>query len=124
MASEKVGHDSLSAQLFTQKIYRQYSHRILDILSPLHEAAGDLASFTSQEPGVSDWVIVLREWLEDGICNLAVKNPSAMLKPRLMASALDIEHRPDGQKGSILHRVHALWRAIELTSMENSSPYF
>ncbi len=28
-----------------------------------------------------------------------------MLKTLLMASALDIEHRPDGRKGSIIHRV-------------------
>jgi hypothetical protein len=79
--------------------------RIFEILFPLHEAAGNLASFTSRESGVSDGITVLREWLQDSICILDVKNPSAMLKKLLMASALDIEHRPDGRKGNILHRV-------------------
>jgi hypothetical protein len=79
--------------------------RIFDVLFPLHDAAGNLANFTSREPGVSDGVIVLREWLQDSIYNLNVKYPSVMLKTLLMASAVDIEHRPDGRKGSILHRV-------------------
>ena len=79
--------------------------RIFEILFPLHEAAGNLASFTSREPGVSEGIIVLREWLQDSICNLDVRNPSAMLKTLLMASALDIERRPDGRKDSILRRV-------------------
>jgi hypothetical protein len=79
--------------------------RIFEILFPLHEAAGNLASFTSRESGASNGIIVLREWLQDSICNLDVKNPSAMLKTLLMASALDIDHRPDGRKGSILRRV-------------------
>ena len=78
---------------------------IFEILFPLHDAAGNLASFTSQESGVSAGIIVLREWLQDSIANLDVKNPSAMLKTLLMASVLDIEHRPDGRKGSILHRI-------------------
>jgi hypothetical protein len=79
--------------------------RIFEILFPLHEAAGNLASFTSREPGVSNGIIVLREWLQDSICDLNVRNPSAMLKTLLMASALDIEHRPNGREGSILRRV-------------------
>ena len=79
--------------------------RIFEILFPLHEAAGNLASFTSREPGVSDGIIVLREWLQDSICNLDVRNPSVMLKTLLMASALDIERRPDVQKDNILRRV-------------------
>lgn len=49
--------------------------------------------------------MVLREWLQDSICNLDVRNPSAMLKTLLMASAIDIGHRPDGRKGSILRRM-------------------
>jgi hypothetical protein len=79
--------------------------RIFEVLFPLHDAAGNLANFTSRELGVSDGVIVLREWLQDSTYNLDVKNPSTMLKTFLMASAIDIEHRPDGRKGSILHRV-------------------
>ena len=91
--------------LFTQRARSQYLRRIFEILFPLHEAAGNLASFTSREPGVLNGIAVLREWLQDSTCNLDVKNPSAMLKTLLMASALDIEHRPDGRKGSILNRV-------------------
>jgi hypothetical protein len=79
--------------------------RIFDILFPLHEAAGNLASFTSREPGISDGITVLREWLQESIWNLDVNNPSNMLKTLLMASALDIEHRPDGRQGTILRRV-------------------
>jgi len=90
--------------LFTQKPCSKYLGRIFEILFPLHEAAGNLASFTSREPGVSVGIIVLREWLKDSTCDLNVRNPSAMLKTLLMASALDIEHRPDGRKGSILRR--------------------
>ena len=79
--------------------------RIFEILFPLHDAAGNLASFTSREPGVSEGLTVLRGWLQDSICDLDVKNPSAMLKTLLMASALDIKRRPNGRKFSILHRV-------------------
>ena len=64
-----------------------------------------MASFTSQEPGVSDGIIVLRRWLRDSIYYLPVGDLPAMLKTLLMASALDIKHRPDGRKGRILHYV-------------------
>ena len=91
---------------FTQRARSHYLRRIFEILFPLHEAAGNLASFTSRERGgVSDGIIILREWLQDSICNLDVRNPSAMLKTLLMASAIDIGHRPDVRKGSILRRV-------------------
>ena len=98
--------------------------RIFDILFPLHEAAGNLASFTSQEPGVSDGVIVLREWLQDSTWNLDVKNPSAMLKTLLMTSALDIEHRPDGRKGSIIHRVPRTVDGYRFDVYGNQQPLF
>jgi len=68
------------------------------MLFPLHDAAGNLASFTSRESGVSEGVIVLREWLQDSICDLNVRNPSAMLK--------------------------TLLRDIELMSMESDSRSF
>jgi len=90
---------------FYSEDHSQCLRRIFEILFPLHDAAGNPASFTSRESGVSEGIIVLREWLQDSICNLDVKNPSAMLKTLLMSSVLDIEHRPDGRQGSILRRV-------------------
>ena len=95
--------------------------RIFDILFPQHEAAGNLASFTNREPGVSDGILILREWLTS---NLHVKNPSAMLKTLLMTSALDIEHPPDGRKGSILQRLPHTADSYRVDDKGNRQPLF
>ena len=109
---------------FTQKTHSPYLGRIFTILFPSQEAAGNLASFTSREPGVSNGIIVLREWLQDSICDLHVRNPSAMLKTLLMASALGIEHRPDGWKGSILCHVPQTVDGYRVDSEGTEQPLF
>ena len=98
--------------------------RIFEILFPLHEAVGNLAGFTSRAPSVSDGIIVLREWVQDSICNLHVKNPSVMLKTLLIASALDIKHRADGRIDSILRRVPRTADGYRFDGEGNRQPLF
>ena len=47
-----------------------------------------------------------------------------MLKTLLIASALDIEHRPDGRKGSILHRVPRGWDGYRFDGEGKQQPLF
>lgn len=80
-----------------------YLNRIFEILFPVHDASGNLVTFT--ESGVSEGVIVLRQWVQDRTVHLDVKNPTAMLRMLIMASTLDIYRTPDLRRGNTIRRL-------------------
>jgi hypothetical protein len=78
--------------------------RIFEIIFPLNEASGNLITFTS-DSGLSEGVIVLRQWVQDRTVHLDVKNPTAMLRMLIMASTLDIYRPPDLRRGRTINRL-------------------
>jgi len=78
--------------------------RIFEILFPVHDASGNLVTFTS-DSGLSEGVIVLRQWVQDRTVHLNVKNPTAMLRMLIMASTFDIYRTPNLRRGRTIKRL-------------------
>lgn len=81
-----------------------YLRRIFGILFPVHDASGNLVTFTS-DSGLSEGVIVLRQWVQDRTVHLNVKNPTEMLRMLIMASTLDIHRTPNLRRGRTIKRL-------------------
>jgi hypothetical protein len=84
--------------------HSEYLRRIFEILFPVHDASGNLVTFTG-DSGLSEGIVVLRQWVQDRTVHLDVKRPTEMLRMLIMASTLDIYRTPDLRRGRTIKRL-------------------